>query len=164
MPVTVKLEAVVEALDLPREWESFLDPETGEIVSLTDDDRYAMELDAEEFDELPDWQRESVARIRRVLDSGRALRLPDAFDVHEWEIMRRFSSFREDPDTRAELLDAIHGRGAFRLFKTTLARLGLRDEWYAYRDNALRDIARDWLEVHEIPFQEGSGSDPSPEG
>ena len=152
MSVVVKLEAVLEAMDLPQEWESFLDPETGEIVTISEDDRFA--LDGEDLTGLPEWQRESVIRIRRVLDSGRGLRLPDSYDIHEWDLMRRFSTSVEDPDDRGELLEAIHGKGAFRLFKVTIARLDLREEWFRYRDEALRRIAKDWLERHEVPFVE----------
>jgi hypothetical protein len=42
-----------------------------------------------------------------------------------------------------ELLEAIRGRGAFRLFKVTLRRMGAEADWYAFRDNALKEIARE---------------------
>lgn len=154
MAAVVKLEAVLEAMDLPQEWEAFLDPETGEIVSINEDDQIVLDQDEDEWDDLPEWQRESVATIRRVLESGRALALPDSFDIHEWDLMRRFAASLEDPDESAELLNAIHGRGAFRLFKITIARLGLREPWFQYRDQAIRRIARDWLEAHGVPYVE----------
>lgn len=153
MTVVVKLEDVLEAMDLPQEWQSYLDPETGEVVTVSEEDQHALE-DDRELPVLPEWQQESISRIRRVLDSGRALALPDSFDIHEWDLMRKFSVTVEDPDHRGELLDALHGSGAFRLFKSTTARLGLRDQWFEYRDRALRQIARDWLEAHEIPYVE----------
>jgi hypothetical protein len=70
--------------------------------------------------------------------------------------MRRFSDSVEDSDARAELLDAIHGKGAFRLFKLTTARIGLREQWLAYRAEAIRRIARDWLAFNGIPYAEES--------
>ena len=54
---------------------------------------------------------------------------------------------------RDQLFDAISGRGAFRMFRSTLDRLGLREDWYAYRHSAFEDIARDWLEEHNIRFE-----------
>lgn len=154
MPEVVKLIAVMEAMDLPQEWESFLDPATGEIVWVTEEDRYGLDWEDDDDDlvDLPEWQKESVEKIRRVVDSGRALRLPDSYDLHEWDLMRRFSSSVDDAEQRDELLAAIHGKGAFRLFKMTVGRLGLREEWFRYRDAAVRRIAIDWLEGNGIEY------------
>jgi hypothetical protein len=160
----VNLEAVVDAMDVPDDWEAFIDPETGEIVTISEDDRSVLGDDDDEEDEvedmdLPDWQRESIAKIRRVLDSGRALVLPGKFEIHEWDLMRRFSQSVEDPDESAELLEAIRGKGAFRLFRVTTERLGLRARWFEYRDSAVREMARAWLEGHGIAYiEEGVGA------
>jgi hypothetical protein len=32
----------------------------------------------------------------------------------------------------------------------TIDRLGLRDAWFRYRDDSMRDLARAWLEEHGI--------------
>jgi hypothetical protein len=154
--VIVRLEAVLDAMDLPGEWEAFLDPATGAIVTVSEDDRAFLDNEDEGWaDEAPDWQREAAAEIRKVLDSGRALALPGKFEIHEWDLMRRFSLSVEDPEAGDELLAAIHGAGAFRLFRMTAQRLGLRDEWYRYRDEAVKEIARDWLEANGIEYSEG---------
>lgn len=71
--------------------------------------------------------------------------LPDSFDIHEWDIMRRFSVEQEEP-AHLELMDAIHGKGAFRMFRSTAERLGLLQAWYDYRDTYLEDLAREWLD------------------
>ena len=156
MGVIVRLEAVVDAMDLPGEWEAFLDPATGEIVTVSEDDRAFLDDEDEDgADEAPEWQREAAAQIRKVLDSGRALALPDRYEVHEWDLMREFSLSVEDPRVGDELLRAIHGSGAFRLFRMTTERLGLREEWYRYRDEAMKEIARRWLEANGIEYSEG---------
>ena len=54
----------------------------------------------------------------------------------------------------AELQDAIHGAGAFRCFKDTLRRYRPEKDWYAYRDEALRQIAIAWCEEHGIEYTE----------
>jgi hypothetical protein len=155
MGVAVRLDEILQAMEMPPEWESFIDPETGEIVTISEDDRIVLdrEEDGEAVD-VPAWQGESTARIRRVLDSGRALALPDSFDVHEWDLMRRFANSVEYADARDEILRAIHGTGAFRLFRMTVDRLGLRDAWFRYRDDSMRDLARAWLEEHGIAYVE----------
>jgi hypothetical protein len=48
------------------------------------------------------------------------------------------------------LLNAIHGRGAFRYFKDKIHELGIADQWYTYRDEQYREVARDWCEQHDI--------------
>jgi hypothetical protein len=51
---------------------------------------------------------------------------------------------------RADCVDAIHGRGAFRAFRRELERHGLRDGWFAFRLGALRKIGTDWCAVNGI--------------
>lgn len=53
----------------------------------------------------------------------------------------------------AEQLDrAIRGSGAFRRFKDALNRLCLEQEWYRYRENAMKDFAIEWAEDNDVPF------------
>jgi hypothetical protein len=151
----VELMAVMDAVDLPEEWEAFLDPDTGEILVMTDEERGMLEEDELDDDtvlEMPDWEKESVGKLRALLDSGRALRLPDKFAFHEWEVMRRFATSVEDLEGSTELVNAIHGTGAFRMFREATARLGLRDAWLAHRDQALRELAKEWLEENGIAY------------
>jgi hypothetical protein len=161
MAAIVQLQAVMDAIDLPtEEWEALLDPQTGEILVMTDEERDLLEeeeVDDEDTVETPDWQKDSVAKLRELLDSGRALSLPDKFDFHEWEVMKRFALSIEDLDESTELFNAIHGSGAFRMFKATVARLGHREEWFEYREGALRELAKEWLEDNGIEYIEEGG-------
>lgn len=110
MAVVVSLAEVVEAMELPNsEWVSYLNRDTGEIVTVTDEDRQIVEED-EDIDSLPDWQRENLPRVREVLDSDRFLALPTSFDIHEWTIMERFSNDHATAAEREELLDFLHRR------------------------------------------------------
>src|ERR1700739_2211193 len=68
---------------------SYLDPETGEIILVTEEER-ALAEDAT-GKEAPAWEREMMPKIRAALESDRFLELPDRFDIHEWSIMERFS-------------------------------------------------------------------------
>jgi len=155
MAVIVKLDAIVEAMDQPEDWEAFLDPETGEIITVTREDRDYFEDEAMRVEDLQDWERESFEHARRALDSDRMLPLPDKFEIHEWAIMRRFALAQAGPVLR-ELEHAIHGSGAFRHFRAVIDRLGLREAWYQYRDEAVKQIARDWLDSHGIRYVESN--------
>ena len=48
MTAEVSLQEIVAAMDLPNaEWASYLDPDTGEIVTVTDEDRRLLEADGD---------------------------------------------------------------------------------------------------------------------
>lgn len=151
MPIIVRLDDVVEAMERPQEWSAYLNPDTGEIVSIPDADSGYAEDDDVDPDDLRDWERDIVVEAQRVRDSNVWLSLPDSFDIHEWQIMRDFTDETDEP-ARRELLNAIHGPGAFRMFRATTERLGLRDKWFAYRDAAVRLIAKEWLTENGIAF------------
>jgi len=80
------------------------------------------------------------------------LMLPTAYDLHAWRIMADFITTIKDDAISEQLRDAIHGRGAFRMFRRTVERLDLLDDWYAYRTAWLRRFAIDWLERHGLAF------------
>ena len=154
MAVVVSLKNVVDAIDLPSdEWASYLNPKTGEIVTVTEEDHYL--VGDEDLDEqgLPAWQSESVTKTREALESGNFLALPDKFEIHEWAMMERFSSDQRSAARREELLDAIHGRGAFRSFRSAIRRLDIEDDWFHFRQTAFEEIAKDWLKAHDISFR-----------
>ena len=152
MAVVISLREVVEAIELQTDESlSYLDPDTGKIVFVTEEMRSVVEEG--KLDSIPEWMREAVPQVREALESGRFLSLPSKFDVHEWAIMDRFSRAQENDRVREELLDAIHGAGAFRMFRSTIRRLGIEHAWYQFRDRVLEEIAREWLEQHNLPYK-----------
>ena len=153
MPIPVKLRDVAEAMDLPnQDWQSYLHRDTGEIVTVTDEERRFVE-DDQDLDDLPDWQRETLPKAREALESDRFLALPGSFEIHEWSIMERFALGQTDDRQADELLHSLHGRGAFRMFRSAARRLGLEDDWYRFRESAFEAIAKDWLEAHGIAYR-----------
>ena len=125
-------------------------PRGRSIITLSEEDRSRLDEEADPND-LQEWERESLVRARRALQSPGMLQLPDKFEVHEWDIMRRFSHAQDAPAS-AELLHAVHGSGAFRMFRSTIDRLDLRSAWFQFRADAFRRIAVDWLEHHGIEY------------
>ena len=151
MPITVSLQDIVDGLEMVSDQvEVYLDMQTGETVIVTEDDRF--ELDINKIEQAPEWQREHLAFLRDNMETDRLVPFPSAFDIHEWSIMERFCGTVTNARHREQLFDAIGGRGAFRMFRSTLDRLGLRDEWHAFREEALAEIARDWLKENNIQF------------
>jgi hypothetical protein len=156
----VRLSDVTEALELmPEEWSAYVNRKTGEVVSLSSDAFAA--IGAEDSDEefFGEADETMVALAREIENGNDFQRLPNKFEVHEWSIMRDFCDSVEKASDRQELLEAVHGNGAFRFFRSTLDRLGLRDKWYRYRDKAIEQIAIDWLEAHDIPWTRTDSGD-----
>lgn len=133
---------------------SFFDQETGEVETVSADLLgEAEEGDTDEMPDIPEWQEAEWETVKRIVaNDKRFVRLPTKFDIHEWQIMSDFSNEIESEEIRAELLDAIHGAGAFRNFKAAVRRRGMEDEWYKFRADALLQIAIDWCEEHDIAW------------
>jgi hypothetical protein len=148
----VKLADIIEGLEFQAdEQSSFLNLTTGEVVSITDEELRAAEEEAS-LEDFPDWQHEAIRIARDILETDHYLPLPDRFEIHEYSIMERFCLSVDDEDIRDDLCNAIRGRGAFRYFKYSIHAYGIAEEWYRYRDAALRAIAVAWCEEHSIPY------------
>lgn len=154
MGIVLSLRDVVDAIESQaNEGAAYLNPETGEIVHVSEDEIALVEEGVAD-DDLPQWQREAMPKIREALENegDRFLALPDRFEVHEWAIMERFSR-EQNPHAQQVLLSAVHGSKAFRHFRGAVERLGLLDAWYRYRQEAIEEIARDWLEEHKLAYK-----------
>lgn len=150
----IDVSAIVEALEFQsQEGRAFLDRETGEIHQFGPEE-LALGDDDDPLDNLADWQQPLVELARQVLSdsSDRFVELPDMWDVHEYRALERFAANQTDPDVADELRSAISGRGAFRLFKDAVHRLGIADRWYVYRNDFLLEIARDWCHENDVPY------------
>jgi hypothetical protein len=156
MAATVLLADIVEVLEMQfDERPSFVDLDTGQVETVAVELlRKAEELADDEEPEIPEWQKPEFEAASRVAFGGRFRRLPSNFDVNEWAIMEEFSLTVESARIREDLLQAIRGKGAFRYFKDTIRRYRIESDWYEFRMEALRQIARDWCEEHHIACRE----------
>jgi hypothetical protein len=89
MDAEVKLEVIIEALEMADDSiSSYLDVETGEVRSITEEE-FDLAADPQTvIGDLPNWQREAVKLARSIQEQEgkRYLALPGKFDVHEWAI------------------------------------------------------------------------------
>ena len=150
MPATIRLKDIVDGLEMQfDEMSSYVDTLTGKVHAVTRDEI----REAEEEDEEPDPADEEFSIPWRIYNMDKTIvRLPDKHEIHEWSIMQEFSQSVENSRIREELLNAIHGAGAFRYFKDTVRRHHIEQDWYNFRDAALRQIAIDWCEEKQIPY------------
>ncbi len=151
MPI-VSLRDVVEALDLESdELHSYLDPDTGEIVTFNDDEARIAESGT--WETSPAWMQEYLPKVKRALEDDRMLELPDRVHIDEWRMMEDFALEEAQCRCRSELTSAVHGEGAFLRFKSAIQRLGLEDSWFQYRQAAFEQVAKEWLEENKIPYR-----------
>jgi hypothetical protein len=150
----VKLADILEGMDFQSDERfSYLNTITGEVVSITDEELRAAENDAP-LEDFPEWQHDAIRIAGEIIETDHYLPLPDRFEMNEYRLMERFCLSVDDDDLRDGLCDAIRGRGAFRRFKDRVQAYGIAEEWYRYRDAALRETAVAWCEVHGLQYTE----------
>jgi uncharacterized protein UPF0158 len=151
------MKDIVDALEIQiDERPSFLNLGTGEVVGVSSDLLGVVEeYDDDEKPHLPAWQEPEWEIARQVVFGFGVsfLKLPTKYEVHEWAIIQDFSDSVESDRIREDLLNAIHGRGAFRMFKDTLRRHRIESAWFPFRAEALRQIAIRWCKEHHVIWE-----------
>lgn len=160
MKPAAKLSDLLDAMEFSSdEFYTCFDRQTGKIVSV---ERFILtaveEGDDEHLSNLSDWQREEVEIARAIVSdtTERFIDPPDKFEFHEYHHMERFIQSLPAADAADQLWRAIKGRGAFRHFKDTAARLGLLEQWFQYRDEAVRKFVTDWAKASAVPVEDNT--------
>lgn len=154
MPATVRLKDIVDALEMQfDELPSFLDLDTGQVQTISRDLLSEAEEPSDEEPDVPEGDDKEWEIAKRIVSTDRYRKLPTNFDVHEWQIMKDFAESVESESIREDFLFAIHGAGTFGHFKHNVRRHGIEQAWFAFRAEALREIAREWCEENEIAWE-----------
>lgn len=133
----VCIEDIADELEMCMDgWEQFLNTKTGEVVALADG------MWVERDEELEE----------EIENSDYYIRLPNQYEIHEWNIMKDFADTVSLEKQQERLLRALHGRKAYRHFKDEIINMGMEEDYYKYRFTALCKIAREWCEEHQIPY------------
>ena len=138
--MNIKLSTLTEAMDsVLEEATQEYDKATGEIHFIYDD-----MVDGEINQELEEY----------ICESDDFIALPEKYEINDYEIMREFIYTLPNGRMQDNLLNAISGRGAFRRFREVLDDYGNTEKWYAYKEAAYEQIAREWAERHGIEIIE----------
>ncbi len=152
----VKLKDIVDEMEMQMdEYRKYLNKITGEIVNVSTEELSIAEESEEDddFSEYPDWQQDSIkSALDIIVNWENYIELPDKLEMNEYDIMEEFCGSIKNDRVSNALYSAIQGRGAFRRFKDTIARFGVEDDWYKFREEALRQIAIEWCEENEIMY------------
>jgi RimJ/RimL family protein N-acetyltransferase len=155
----IKLKDIVEEMEIHSdEVSSYLNKKTGEIYWLREEEKRSVD-----DENIFDIEVEVIEKAEEILYNDNWIQLPTKFDIHEWGIMNDFCYTVRDDYLRDGCLKAIHGSGAFRMFKDYIYRYDLREKWFKFRENAYREIAKDWCERNGIEYEEEIKEEPKEE-
>ena len=133
--------------DKPRRKVSLSLADVVEAMEMTSDDNqtYYNALTGELHTSFDRFAYGDVDQPEPDLEADGWIPLPDSYDIEDLRWMRDFA--REQPDPMGSLLlDAAFERPPYRRFKDRAANLGFLNDWFAYREERMREVARDWFE------------------
>lgn len=132
----LKLSVIADALEETMDgWEQFYNTDTGEVESIPVDNGLA---DMDVFAETAE----------RIENSRAYVRIPNQYEIHEYEIMMSFAKYKKSDN----LCSILNQPKPYRHFKTAIIRLRCEREYYAFRHSAYIGIVRDWCKDHGIPY------------
>ncbi|NMD72893.1 hypothetical protein HHO41_22005 [Bacillus sp. DNRA2] len=149
----VKLKDIIEGIEMQsEELRSFFNLKTGEVVYVPLE-ALSMAEEGEEVENLSDWQQDDVETAIDIIENFDAyVSLPTSFEINEYKMIEGFCFSLSDNNKRDMLLNSIKGKGAFRRFRDNVNRLGIERQWYEYRDNCYKEIARELCESNNIGY------------
>ena len=142
MKKIVPISVIVDAIDTTiGGWQQFYNMATGEVETVPDPDN--ADADQAAFEET----------AKKIESSADYVRLPSREELRGYRIMERFA---KEKDNQA-LFRALRGRDPFRSFREQAGELGMIEEYYSFRAEAYRDVAREWCRDNGIPYTEKEG-------
>ncbi len=137
--IRINLDELIFALETHDLGDAYVDRETGEVIQLASGYMTGEEEDRDELAEQIEAHEDRYLYIEPISSS------------EGWQIMADFVESLPDGEARFELARALRGSHPFRRFKDTL--LGyptLREQWFEFHAETMRDYAREWLEDEAI--------------
>ena len=153
--IKAKLDELIEdILTQNDEITHYFDKKTGKTILITSEDIAAVE-DEEDINNFPDWQQETIKIATAILNdtTDRYIELPSQFDIHEYMIMKNFSLTIKDENIYTTIEDALRGSGAFRRFKNQIHKYNLTEQWYKFRDDAIKETLIEWCKDNSLNYE-----------
>lgn len=134
----VLLQDVIDAIEQTDSNHEFYYYPLEEIIFLVNDGQIVSDLE-----ELQD---------KKLDDLDDVISLPTQQERNDYGIMEDFIAQVDDQTAYEWLTNSIKGRGAFRMFRATLNRFDLTNEYYQFRDDAYEEIAINWCNEYGIEY------------
>ena len=131
---------------------------TGEVLNVNDDDFRIVEDDDFEnnLNNYPEWQREHLKEVYILMyeDVENYISLPNNFDIKDSDIMEEFIETVSNENKRRQLEKCMWQKGMYRKFKDKLLQIGLEEQYYAFYDERLKEIAIEWCKDNNLEYEE----------
>lgn len=153
MSLPVKIGSVLEALLFTEDdCTTYINKKTGEIASVSDEESNFAHQELDET--VPEWIIAGTPRIKLILESEDYFEMPSKYDLHEEKVMALFCETVEKEDVKNYLLKTLKGKAAAENFVKFIDEFELNESWTTHRNNAVKQIAIDFLNVNSIPFED----------
>jgi hypothetical protein len=112
--------------------------------------------DEKPLEKFPEWQRENIEKAISIIEDEDGVYVDFTLrnDYNEYQVIQDFIGTLKDDEIRAELYEAIEGRGAFRRFKDGILEHGVDKHWYKYKESKIKELVIEWCKDHDIEVQE----------
>ncbi len=155
----VDLKELVSEMEMGENMEltGYLDTETGELISMSDDIMRGVEEGRTES-LVVDWDDDLAEVAEKILgdEKNRFLLIPKRESREGYEIMASFADSASKKGLREKLAIALNGNGAFRRFRSVLNdHPDELEKWYAFKDDWMREEAIKWLLENDIEPKQG---------
>lgn len=138
--VSIKLSELVDSIDSQADEAGFyLNKNTGKI-ELVGLEEINIAEDESTLEDYPEWQQEIIKIAQDILNTDDYIQLPTRFDVHEYSIMEDFCFSLDNEKIKEKLFCAIKDKGSFRRFKDKAFELDVIDDWYKFKEEALKRL------------------------
>lgn len=150
MTAPVHLNDLLDELNMLREDATcYLNHHTGEIYTVNAEEASMLDL-IDDPDVVSDDEREDLEKVFEVTHSSDFLPLPGRTEFDEAMTVDAFCDYVGDKKRAKALRDALDGGS----LEDALRKAELMQDWYAFKDETLAQIARKWLEAKKIPYTE----------
>jgi hypothetical protein len=127
------IKTIADEMDIQsEEMETYLDLETGETFIVIDEKYVGVMEDEPSKEEMED----NPERYRLI---------PAVSSRDGWQFMADFADNVADRKFHSQFSKALNRKGAFRNFRDVLEEVDLLEEWYAYKNERLLEMAEEWL-------------------
>lgn len=149
----VKLDDVIEQILFASESnQSYFNKNTGEIHLIPDEVESFIEFKMED-DFIPEWEKELIPIAKDIQNNpDNYIPFPNQYEINEYSIMEKFCISLDNEELSEIMYSSIKGKGAFQRFKNNIHNYGIADEWYKFKDEALKEIAIEWCEYNSIEY------------
>lgn len=154
--IKVEMSELIEALETATDSVSgYYCISRNEFIMIDHEARRWVE-DQLDINDAPEWMKAQIEHAKAIEEGYKKdyYPLPDKFDIDEYAMMNRFAHRINNVDSSREVMQAIKGRGAYRMFRKAITDHGLLDQWYGFRKQCYKELAIDWCQRYGLDYSD----------